>query len=48
MPNQEKTKTKSVRIPDPLWQAALVRAGERGETVTSVLIKALERYVKRP
>lgn len=46
MPNAPKTATRSIRIPDDLWQAALVRAGERDETVTEVVLKALRRYVK--
>jgi hypothetical protein len=41
------TKPRSVRVPDPLWQAAKDKAAERGETVTDVVVKALERYVKR-
>lgn len=42
------TKPRSVRIPDELWQAAKVKADQRGETVTDVIVRALERYVKRP
>lgn len=41
------TPPRSVRIPEPLWQAAKAKAAERGETVTDVIVKALERYVKR-
>lgn len=41
------TPPRSVRIPDELWQAAKAKAAERGETVTDVIVKALERYVKR-
>ncbi len=29
------------------WDAAKAKAAERGETVTDVLVRALERYVKR-
>lgn len=46
MPNQPKTKTRSVRVPDDLWEAALARAEERGETVTDVILRALKRYVR--
>lgn len=46
MPNQPKTKARSVRVPDDLWDAAKRRAEERGETVTDVLIRALTRYVR--
>lgn len=41
------TPPRSVRIPDALWNAAKTKADERGETVTDVIIRALERYVKR-
>ena len=48
MPNQPKTPARSVRVPEDLWQAALVRAQERGETVTDVILRALRRYVAKP
>lgn len=48
MPNQPKTPARSVRVEVDLWEAAKVKADERGETVTDVLVRALERYVKRP
>jgi hypothetical protein len=35
------------RCPDPLWDAAKARAAERGEPLSAVLTRALERYVKR-
>jgi hypothetical protein len=41
------TPPRSVRIPDALWAAATARAAEKGETVTDVLRRALERYVAR-
>lgn len=40
------TRPRSVRVPDPLWEAARIRASEKGETVTDVLVRALERYVR--
>ena len=40
------TPLRSIRIPDDLWHAALERADERGESVTAVVIRALERYVR--
>jgi hypothetical protein len=42
------TPPRSIRIPDDLWNAAKAKAAERGETVTDVVVRALERYVKRP
>lgn len=42
------TRPKSLRIPDDLWQAAVDKAQSDDTTVTAVVIKALERFVKRP
>lgn len=41
------TPPRSIRIGEELWRAAQVKAAERGETVTDVIVRALERYVKR-
>lgn len=41
------TTPRAIRIPDELWAAALAKAEERGETVSDVVRKALERYVAR-
>lgn len=46
VPNQPKTPKHGVRIPDDLWQAALRKARDRGETVTDVIIRALKRYLR--
>lgn len=47
MPNQPKTPLRNVRVSNELWEAALVKAEDRGETVSEVVRRALERYVKR-
>lgn len=47
VPNQPRTPLKSFRIPEELYRAAQVRAAERGESVSEVVRKALERYVRR-
>ncbi len=39
------TPPRSVRVPNELWRAAQSRAAERGQTVTDVIVQALERYV---
>jgi hypothetical protein len=39
---------KSIRIPDELWQAALEKARANGDTLSEVVRRALDRYVKRP
>lgn len=38
---------KAVRVSDGLWTAAKAKADERGEVLSEVIRKALERYVKR-
>lgn len=46
VPNQPATPTRTFRCPDELWQAALRKATDRGETVTDVILRALTRYVR--
>ena len=41
------TPRRTVRIATPLWLAARTKAEARGETLTDVIRRALERYVKR-
>jgi predicted HicB family RNase H-like nuclease len=41
------TTPRAIRVPDDLWAAALAKAQEEGTTVTAIVLKALERYVKR-
>lgn len=47
VPNQPKTPIKCFRIPEELYAAAQAKAAERGESVSEVVRKALERYVRR-
>jgi hypothetical protein len=47
VPNQPKTPTRAVRIPDDLWRAALAVARSRGESLSSVIRDALVEYVRR-
>ena len=44
---REPIKAKSVRVPDVLWDAAKAKADQRGEYLSEVIRRALERYVKR-
>jgi predicted transcriptional regulator len=44
--NQPKTPKHGVRIPDDLWEAAKRVAADRDETLTQVIRRALERYVR--
>jgi hypothetical protein len=48
MPNQPRddNPARAVRVPDELWDAAKAKAAGRGETVSDVIRRALERYVK--
>lgn len=48
MPNQPKTPARSVRVPQTLWDAAKTAAAGREETVTDVVVRALEEYVTDP
>lgn len=41
-----RTPPRSIRVPEDLWRAAMAVADERGESVTDVLRRALERYVR--
>ena len=45
-PNAPRTPMKSFRIPEDLYRAAQVKAAEKGETLTDVVRRALERYVR--
>jgi predicted HicB family RNase H-like nuclease len=49
MPNKPRADNphRAVRVEDRLWRAAQAKAAERGETVSEVIRRALERYVKR-
>jgi predicted DNA-binding protein len=41
------TTPRAIRIPDDLWEAALAKAEANGDTVSDIVRRALERYVKR-
>ena len=41
------TMPRSLRIPEPVWKAAVEKSAAEGTTVTAVVVKALERYLKR-
>ncbi len=48
VPNTPGTPRRTIRVSDELWDAAAAKAAERGEDLSSVIRKALERYVRRP
>lgn len=41
------TKVRSVRVPDDIWEAAKAEAESREETVSDVIVAALEKYTRR-
>ncbi|WP_157509588.1 hypothetical protein [Leifsonia sp. Root4] len=45
MPNQPKTPITTMRIPVELKASAKEKAAVRGETLTDVVVRALEEYV---
>jgi len=47
VPNTPGTPRRTIRVSDVLWDAAAAKAAERGESLSDVLRRALERYVKR-
>lgn len=47
VPNTPGTPRRTIRVPDALWDAAAAKAEERGENLSDVLRRALERYVRR-
>lgn len=46
VPNQPKTPIRGVRVPDELWDAARAKAADEKESVSDVVRRALEAYVK--
>ena len=46
MPNAPKTPTRTIRVSDDLWTAVQKKAVIDGVTVTSIIIAALEAYLK--
>jgi hypothetical protein len=45
MPNQPKTPTRSLRIPEDTWGAVVAMADDRGLTATDVVLAALWAYL---
>jgi hypothetical protein len=43
---KEPMKSRTIRVPEVLWQAAMKRADEKDETVSEAVRKFLERYTK--
>lgn len=46
MPNAPKTPTRTIRVSDELWLAVQKKAAKQSVTVTSIIIDALEAYIK--
>ena len=45
-PNQPRTPSRNVRVSDDLWDAAKVRASERGENLSEKIREFLTEYAK--
>lgn len=41
------TPLRNIRVAEDVWTAARAIAAARGETVTDVVVRSLERYVRR-
>jgi len=46
MPNAPKTPTRTIRVADDIWIPVQKKAAKEKVTVTSVIIAALETYIK--
>lgn len=46
MPNAPKTPTRTIRVADDLWLAVQRKAASEGVTITSVILRALEDYIR--
>lgn len=46
VPNQPKTPTHSVRVPQDLWDAVRAKAKRQGETITDVIVRALVHHLR--
>jgi predicted HicB family RNase H-like nuclease len=46
-PNQPKTPLRTFRIADDLYRAAKAKAAKQGETLSEVVRRLLEEYVRR-
>jgi predicted HicB family RNase H-like nuclease len=47
MTNTPGTPRRTVRVADALWEASAEKAAAKGESISDVIRRALERYVKR-
>jgi hypothetical protein len=48
LPNSPKTPTRTVRVPDDLWNEAKVKTAAEGTTITNVILAALRDYCAVP
>lgn len=45
-PKTGQTPIKNLRVPQDLWDAVKMKAAERGETITQVVVRAFHRYLR--
>lgn len=46
VPNMPLTPNRTIRVRDELWEPALAKAEAEGVTLTSIIIAALERFLR--
>ena len=46
VPNQPATPNRTIRVPDEIWEPALAKAHAEGSTLTEVIVKCLERFLR--
>lgn len=46
VPNQPATPNRTIRVSDELWEAARAKAEAEGVTLTEIIIRALERFLR--
>lgn len=46
VPNQPATPNRTIRVPDEIWEPAVRKAHAEGKTITEVIVKALERFLR--
>jgi hypothetical protein len=46
VPNQPATPNRTIRVPDEIWEPAVKKAHDEGTTVTEVIVKCLERFLR--
>lgn len=46
VPNMPATPNRTIRVPDEIWEPAMAKAHDEGKTLTEVIVKALEAFLR--